>query len=746
MVEPVSKRASSPEVLATLAWMRARGIKPVPVHKASKAATSREYAQKDYEPPDDSFWRNNDLNIGALLGPKTGGPVDVDLDCTEAIFFAPYFLPPTEAVFGRKSKPRSHYLYRVASAEMLKQAFMDPVKDDQGRSSTLLEIRADGGHQSVFPGSIHETSKEQIAWADKPFPELPVVDETVLVQAVKKIAVASLVARHMWLSGQRNEIVKHLAGMLAHIDWTEDETVQLVEAVQAYDGDDDKTRVITVRTTYKKFNGGAKVTGAPTLRKMLADDRVVDKILELAGSPTVNLIHELNAQFAVVDFEGKYRIAKFSTTPSEPPSFYAHDDFVGLNSVDVLEVDDKRIPKVRVWLASNRRRQYDRVDFMPGVEDHPKVLNLWTGWATKPDPKASCAAWLELMHEVVCGGDDDSFKWMLHWFANIVREPMSKSMTSPVLIGVQGAGKSMALGYFGKILGAGYTVITNDEQITGKFNKHLATTLLLHSEEALFGGDKKHRGIIKSLITDEYRMLEPKGVDAKRVHNYLRLILASNEPHAAPAEANDRRFTVLDMKARKLTDALRDRVLKEMREGGPGALLHHLQTMDYDPQVPRTNLKSDALASLKAINFTPMETWWLETLMSGQLLPDYLSWAQKPSEDPWTSVVGSKALYVSLIVNMQHLNQRNPPNYAMFASQLNKFVGVQLKRRTARFSNPIMEGAPQIVKTMSDMQNAIYNMPSLAECRAAFEKTVGHVIDWPEDEPEDEKKAQYVNF
>jgi hypothetical protein len=51
------------------------------------------------------------------LGPKSGGLCDVDLDCTEAVVLAPAFLPPTHAVFGRKSKPRSHYLYRIADPE-----------------------------------------------------------------------------------------------------------------------------------------------------------------------------------------------------------------------------------------------------------------------------------------------------------------------------------------------------------------------------------------------------------------------------------------------------------------------------------------------------------------------------------------------------------------------------------------------------------------------------------------------------
>jgi len=749
-----AKSASSSEVMSTLQWMRAKGIKPVPVHYASKAAVSRDYAQADYKPPDDQTWRNARLNIGALLGPANGGPVDIDLDCEEAIFFAPRFLPPTPAIYGRPSKQNSHFLYMVQASSMQKVAFFDPLlqgkkQDEDGPSSTIIEIRADGGHQTVFPGSVHETSKEVIAWSKVPFPDLPVVDPDVLIEAVKLVTIATLIVRHMWHEGQRNEVAKHLAGMFCHLDWPEEKTAEMIAAVQDYTGDDDKTRQLTVRSTYAKSESGARITGAPTLRRFLGEDKVVDRIMQLAGAPGINLIQDYNDRFAVVDFEGKYRIAGFSKFASEPPTFYSPEDFRGLNITDVFTDEKGKLKhKADVWLMSPRRRTYDRVEFCPGEFDPPNTLNLWNGWALQPNNEKPCEGYLELLREVICGGSEEIFQWVLHWYANIVREPMKKSMTSLVLIGKQGSGKSLSVGFFGRILGRGYTVVTKDDHITGRFNKHLGTTLLLHSEEALFGGDKKHRGIIKSLITDEFNMIEPKGVDSKRVKNYLRLVLTSNEAQAAPAEANDRRFTIIDMQKRKASDALIQKVLKELDDGGPESFFHYLMNMPYDRSVPRVNLKNNDLAIMKSINYSPMEAWWQDTLMSGYALPECLSWAQRPSEDPFPAVVGSKALYMSMVLRMRELGQRNVPNEALFASQLNKYLGVHLKRKTFRFTNPQLDEYPQPVKLMSGMQNAVMNMPPLDQCRDAFEKHIGHEIEWPEPEdpstiPSHEKKPKY---
>src|SRR5262249_20597156 len=94
-----------------------------------------------------------------ILGDVSTGLIDVDLDCPEAIELASAILPATKAVFGRSSKPDSHRLYR-ASGKFATTKFIDPVSNKM-----LLEIRGDGGSQTVFPGSLHP-SGEAIEWTD----------------------------------------------------------------------------------------------------------------------------------------------------------------------------------------------------------------------------------------------------------------------------------------------------------------------------------------------------------------------------------------------------------------------------------------------------------------------------------------------------------------------------------------------------------------------------------------------------
>ncbi len=721
--------SSSPQVLQTLAWMRKHGYKPVALHPQSKAAISRSYASIDYRPPDDELWKNNNYGVGIVTGPTNDGPVDADLDCEEAIYFAQIFLPPTSAVFGRKSKPRSHMLYKVEASSFEKQAFIDPVTN-----TTIIEIRGDNGHQTCAPGSLHEATGELIEWSDIPFPEVNSVVPDLLLRAIRKVAIATLVVRHIWTDGYHNEPCKHLSGLFYYLDWTQDEVEQFITAVMSYTGDTDKSRLPTVRSTYKRAAAGKKVSGAGVLRKQLNDDKLVDRLLEWAGSPTVNLMQQYNERFAVVSVGGKFRIAGTDVPPGRPPVFYGKDDWLDIVGTDYADIDGKPVKKGKLWLANPRRRSYADVDFLPGQEE-TEVLNLWTGWAVKPED-GTCDAWIELVRDVICGGDEILFDWLCHWFANILREPMNKSMTAPVFIGVEGAGKSLMLNYFGKILGPAYLVVTKEQHIIGQFNHHMGNVLLLHSEEALYGGDKKHAGIIRSLITDPWQMFEQKGIDAKQVKNFVRLALTSNDPYAAPAKPGDRRYTVFDMMDRKAPPSLVKAIVAEMNGGGPAALHYALIEMKYDPALPRTNVKNTSLLSLKTINLSPVENWWLDVLVSGMVLPDMLNWCTKPVRADWPTTVSSVALHVAMMLKLRERNVRSVPSEQSLAVSLNKFIGVTLQRAQRSYDNPLIDDAPQAVKTMNARQSSITNMPGLVDCRKAFERFLGQTLIWPKDDDE----------
>ena len=102
------------------------------------------------------YFNGHPQNIGILLGDPSGGLIDIDLDCPEAVELAPQYLPPTGSIFGRASKPGSHWEYYATGT--LPETKQWKTKEKK----MLLEFRSTGV-QTVFPGSVHPEG-ESIEW------------------------------------------------------------------------------------------------------------------------------------------------------------------------------------------------------------------------------------------------------------------------------------------------------------------------------------------------------------------------------------------------------------------------------------------------------------------------------------------------------------------------------------------------------------------------------------------------------
>jgi len=127
----------------------ARGFAVVPISHKQKAPKIKAWEELNITADNAAkFFNGADQNIGVQLGARSNGLSDVDLDCAEAVKLASHFLPPTDAVFGRESKPSSHYLYFIDDAP---EKATEQLKDEN--KQTLIELRMGGGgrlHRRFF--------------------------------------------------------------------------------------------------------------------------------------------------------------------------------------------------------------------------------------------------------------------------------------------------------------------------------------------------------------------------------------------------------------------------------------------------------------------------------------------------------------------------------------------------------------------------------------------------------------------
>lgn len=247
-----------------------RGWAVVPVPQGKKAPQIPGWPSLRLGEADLPKYFNHGENIGVILGQASNGLADVDLDTIEAVSLAPHFLPYTELVHGRASKPSSHFWYIAPGAS--------PKKFTDLNGTPLVEIRSTG-QQTIAPPSVHP-SGEVLAWDRDGEPVT--VDGAELLRAVARLATAALFVRH-WPVGSRHHAANALAGMLLRAGWSEEDAVLFVGVVaEAAHDEETKSRVCDVVTTAKRLAAGKSATGTPTLAEIVGGD-IVSRAREWLG-------------------------------------------------------------------------------------------------------------------------------------------------------------------------------------------------------------------------------------------------------------------------------------------------------------------------------------------------------------------------------------------------------------------------------------------------------------------------------
>ena len=254
-----------------------RGFAVVPIAPRRKAPSVKNWTELRLNINDleDAFGPHD--NLGVILGDASGGLVDVDLDCEEAISVAATFLPPTNRIHGRDGKPRSHYWFKASPVP-------SPLRLTDINGATLAELRSNG-QQTVAPPSIHP-SGETFHWVIAGDPGI--VDAETLRQAVRRVAACSLMARHWPVKGSRHDVTLALAGFLFRNGWTAEAIKTFVAAAASVSMRDEewRSRQADVESTVTRIVKGLPATGIPRLAALIGDN-VVSKLTEWLGIAAV---------------------------------------------------------------------------------------------------------------------------------------------------------------------------------------------------------------------------------------------------------------------------------------------------------------------------------------------------------------------------------------------------------------------------------------------------------------------------
>lgn len=386
----------------------------------------------------------------------------------------------------------------------------------------------------------------------------------------------------------------------------------------------------------------------------------------------------------------------------------------------------KRVTWSKAWMESRHRRQFSGIEFFPDKDNAtgtPGYKNLWSGFSRAPAPEPDAARYAIFRDHLltnVCAGDMDRFKWVFGFFAHIFQRPRERIGVALVLRGKMGTGKTKVGEVMGSLMPRHYFLVDDPRYVTGNFNTHMASCLLLQADEAVWAGDKAAEGRLKGLITAPIQQIEAKGVDAVRLKNYVRLVMTSNEEWVVPAGKDERRFTVLDVEPHSAQNHQYFREMDEqLANGGLEHLLGDLLAFDLDRINLRQVLRTEALLEQKIRSLDSVESWWFERLQSGAIFRNGV---------PWPKEVPCAALFDDYIAIADKIGIRRKQEEAVFGIKLKRLMPGLDKRRATQMG---FEDGAQVIK-----RPWCYVLPPIEDARAHFETMVGQKVAWEVLEPE----------
>lgn len=482
-------------------------------------------------------------------------------------------------------------------------------------------------------------------------------------------------------------------------------------------------RQITERTLFKALH---KAGNGHLIPKQGAVDDFAegsDFQREAGSHSPSDALEVVNSQYFTVLTAGKYLVGR------ERPSPYSGfmqvewypDEAVRkyLDNRFVAEANDngegKRKPMGSWWIKHPARRQYEGVIFDPSpTAAHQDLYNLWRGWSVEPK-EGDWSLMKRLLKDVLCGGNQDSYEYVLKWSAFMVQHPNLAAEVAVVFKGTKGIGKGTFARSLMQLAGLHGLQVAQAEHFTGRFNEHLSDKIFLFVDEGMWGGDKKLEGAVKNLITEPVLTFEGKNKPVVTGPNRLHIMIASNEDWVVPASNDERRFAIFEANHEAhagLPKNFFGKLHSQMRNGGQAAMLYELLNMDLGNWHPRQDVPVTAALvdqKLEGLRSDPIAFWWYRKLEDGEL--NFLDIGNDWSAGPLVVASREKdALIYDLGATAKAMGKRQ------------EFTKTKLARRFREFGIDV-DGR--------DAENGrFWSIPSLAEARANFEAWLGGDVEW----------------
>ena len=437
---------------------------------------------------------------------------------------------------------------------------------------------------------------------------------------------------------------------------------------------------------------------------------------------------ELQNQYAIIDLSGETRVVDrlqvadvFRGKLVGDPAFYKKADAtIWMKRVlETLPYPCDPLAVIRNFWVDPATVVYKGTAFMPSSTS-TEALNFWVG-PSDPDSQGSATFILTYLLDVICGGDTSSFDYVISYLAHMVQRPQEKPGVILVLLGRQGTGKGMFFNLLRAIWSRTTLLVTDIDQVVGRFNARLERSYAVCMDEALFAGDRKALDRLKSMITEPYINIEQKYQPARSIESVHRFFAASNHDHFAHVEMDDRRFVFLAVSDTHQQDATYFAQLAANLHDptAVGAFVHHLQGLDISSFNVRRKPNTGQHLVQKIKSLQGVARYWYEVLLAGDL-------------DAGVNQFGVGTVWTGQIFMPTSDLVRHYTNFNKNA-QRHQTVQSGDVVSTIQKLCPSAANARQLCHQnglAAKVQKRGLQLPDIAIARAEFEKVIGGSIQW----------------
>lgn len=346
--------------------------------------------------------------------------------------------------------------------------------------------------------------------------------------------------------------------------------------------------------------------------EQMARNREIGDELDEACTPVVMTLQNMVALLVFVESVGA---VAHRVTMRVRKKVAARDTYAA--SID-FDANGNPHPIFDRWLRDPLRQSVDVLTWRPGKPEfcHPpegsdagnRAFNTWRGIKELYKPLGDCQEIARPFFEHIAYlvPDEKERARFLQWLAHILQKPGELPQTCYLMIAeTNGIGRNWLASVLTRVL-RGYVAsgIAISDVLNGSFNGRLSQKLLATVDEAREGTttNRYQKGQrLKSLITEEHRLINEKYGLQSVQQNCCRWLMFSNFLDALPFDNKDRRVIVIENPSEKQEPAYYEKIYGLLDDPDfIAAVQHELLTRDISDFKPGEHAPMNG-AKLKAL-------------------------------------------------------------------------------------------------------------------------------------------------